>query len=69
MSLAFSHPLSFLCKLDNFMLEKMYDPFMSQVVRRKFGNTNLRKHPTHSYDGIFIVWQYWCFVAKKIIGN
>lgn len=46
MSLAFSHPQScFYARLDDCVLEKIHDSFMSQVVRRKFGNTNLRKRP------------------------
>lgn len=47
MSLAFSHPQSSFYVLDNCVLEKIHDSFISQVVRKKFGNTNLRKQPTH----------------------
>lgn len=47
MSLAFSHPQSSFDVVDNCVLEKIHNSFVSQVVRKKFGNTNFRKQPTH----------------------
>ena len=35
--------------MDNSDFEKIHDFIMSQVVRRKFGNSNLRKRPNHYY--------------------
>lgn len=42
---------------DNCVLEKIHGSvFMSQVVRRKFGNTNLRKNIPPIII-VFVLWQ------------
>lgn len=54
---------------DNCVLEKIHGSvFMSQVVRRKFGNTNLRKKTSHplllssfcgNNTGVFVAKDHW----------